>query len=145
MRHSQPPIKYSTHLSFSCTFCGRSFARSDVLTRHLTLHTRPSNPITKDRRHRILRACSSCKSSKLKCDGLKPTCSKCHAAPLGTNTDTPLQPVAAKETRSAPSRQRCPSLNPSLHPPRPPLRNSDYHRSAPGHLISFERITHVST
>ncbi|TIA89652.1 hypothetical protein E3P99_01975 [Wallemia hederae] len=60
-----------------CTFCGRSFARSDVLTRHLTLHTRPSNPITKDRRHRILRACSSCKSSKLKCDGLKPTCTRC--------------------------------------------------------------------
>ncbi|EIM23661.1 hypothetical protein WALSEDRAFT_67290 [Wallemia mellicola CBS 633.66] len=61
-----------------CSFCSRSFARSDVLTRHITLHTRPATAMTKDRRHRIHRACTNCKSSKLKCDGLKPTCTRCN-------------------------------------------------------------------
>ncbi|KAB8295902.1 hypothetical protein EYC80_008723 [Monilinia laxa] len=58
--------------AYVCRLCHKAFSRSDGLQRHLGSHGQQFKKPT----GRIRRACSSCHSSKIKCDGNEP-CSRC--------------------------------------------------------------------
>lgn len=74
--------------SYSCDHCGKLFRRSDVLHRHRRLHAARrdlmlnvnSSKLTKRQRSALSRveaACLRCSSKKLKCDAVRPSCSRC--------------------------------------------------------------------
>ncbi|KAF6802920.1 hypothetical protein CSOJ01_11245 [Colletotrichum sojae] len=64
---------------FACSACGRSFSRRDTLQRHVAVH-QPSDtavsPQAISATDRSEAACSHCRASKQKCDGIQP-CNRC--------------------------------------------------------------------
>ncbi|SNX82165.1 uncharacterized protein MEPE_00871 [Melanopsichium pennsylvanicum] len=74
--------------SFSCDDCGKLFRRNDVLQRHRRLHVArkalsldvSNSKLSKRQRSALARvesACLRCSSKKLKCDAVRPSCSRC--------------------------------------------------------------------
>ncbi|EAW19672.1 C2H2 type zinc finger domain protein [Aspergillus fischeri NRRL 181] len=61
---------------FSCVYCQQIFSRGDSLARHYTsVHqTDTGKPLAK--RRRVIKACESCRLSKVRCDGKEP-CQRC--------------------------------------------------------------------
>ncbi|KAI1328565.1 hypothetical protein F5Y16DRAFT_151047 [Xylariaceae sp. FL0255] len=62
---------HNTELPYVCNICGRRYARSDVLKRHVEFHPQYYKP----RRNFV--ACVRCRESKTRCDD-KTTCMACH-------------------------------------------------------------------
>ncbi|KAK2761629.1 hypothetical protein FQN54_001457 [Arachnomyces sp. PD_36] len=63
-QHTQPQ-------SFKCAICNRDFGRNDTLRRHMQRNHKVNEPIARARH-----ACSSCRTSKSRCEGGAP-CSEC--------------------------------------------------------------------
>ncbi|KAK5631332.1 hypothetical protein RRF57_007046 [Xylaria bambusicola] len=66
-RHSK---SHDTQLQYACHICGRRYARSDVLKRHVEFHPQYYKP------KREFIACTRCRESKTKCDEEHP-CKPC--------------------------------------------------------------------
>ncbi|SGY47432.1 BQ5605_C001g00531 [Microbotryum silenes-dioicae] len=93
---------------YSCTTCGRGFARIDVLKRHEKLHQRDAesgllqtnSTVRKQAAlERTARACLACAASKVKCSGV-PNCERC------TNSGRDCVAAVEQSTDRQPSRKR---------------------------------------
>ena len=69
---------------FSCSACGKSYARRDVFHRHLRTHS-PSLELPPMKRRNVLTACDSCHNRKVKCHPSERPCPRCKLAGLVCN------------------------------------------------------------
>ncbi|PLB54961.1 hypothetical protein P170DRAFT_442902 [Aspergillus steynii IBT 23096] len=116
----QRPGHYQRHLlthskekPFSCTECGKHFARLDSLGRHYSrLHQRVSDESVPVRnRGRVSKACRQCYLSKVRCNGKQP-CQRCQRISAEcsyehhqkrTSADQQSDPAAEIDANSSPS------------------------------------------
>ncbi len=66
---------------FTCSACGKSYARRDVYHRHLRTHS-PSIALPLLKRQNVLTACDGCHSRKVKCHPSERPCPRCKLAGL---------------------------------------------------------------
>ncbi|KAH7020499.1 hypothetical protein EDB80DRAFT_703081 [Ilyonectria destructans] len=110
--------------AFACSFCGKRFARSDVLSRHYQ-SCKPAQKAEKmpiKISQRVNRACSSCRLSKVKCSGNGP-CDRCCS--IGQRDLCQFKLRKPRQTNSASSDDA--TLNQStIHSPEQYLSQCDH-------------------
>ncbi|GFF68890.1 hypothetical protein IFM62136_07426 [Aspergillus lentulus] len=62
---------------FSCFYCQQIFSRGDSLARHYTSVHQTDTGKPPAKRRRVIKACESCRLSKVRCDGTEP-CQRCY-------------------------------------------------------------------
>ncbi|KAI1179603.1 hypothetical protein F4777DRAFT_574908 [Nemania sp. FL0916] len=101
---------HDTELQYECHICGRRYARSDVLKRHVEFHPQYFKP----RRNFV--ACVRCRESKTKCDEESP-CGPCRrrALPCVRANGTEANTVTVDGTGSEPPSEFLSSHSSSVH------------------------------
>lgn len=91
-RHEQGHKSVKAH---PCPLCPKEFARSDILNRHMLLHSNPS--ISK----RTQVACNNCRRRKIKCDANTP-CATCVSSQLECEREETSPQNQLQDTNASP-------------------------------------------
>ncbi|KAI3328009.1 hypothetical protein HD806DRAFT_549872 [Xylariaceae sp. AK1471] len=102
---------HDTQLQYACHICGRRYARSDVLKRHVEFHPQYYKP------KRNFVACTRCRESKTKCDEETP-CKPCSRRSLQCVRANSENDVNADSTVLEPPRPHSSSPSSSIFTPQ---------------------------